>query len=119
MKATVYFIDLTKEQADELNATGWDSPIGKAYLAAKDGRIDATNFDLLQKAATFEFVDGAERIWLSLQNHDEPWTTLPCITCHTERPRSMDVGDIIVWADGTRERCASTGFDRVHGVWED
>ena len=109
MKATVYYIELNKAQVDDLNAKGWDSPIGKAYLAAKDGRIDSTNFDLLVKAAIFEFADSAEAIW----------TTLTYITCHTPFPRSMDVGDIIVWEDGTCERCASTGFDQVHGVWRD
>ncbi len=113
MKATVYYIELTKVQIDELNATGWNSPIGKAYLAARDGRIDSTNFDLLTKAATFEFADSAEHIWISLQNREEPWTTFDFITSYTTFPRSMDVGDIIVWEDSTRERCASMGFEPI------
>ena len=119
MKATVYYIELTRAQVDMLNAEGWGSTIGKAYLAAKDGKIDSLNFDLLVKAATFEFADSAEHIWISLQNGNEPWTSLDFITAHITRARSMDVGDIIVWEDGTRERCASVGFTQVHGVWDD
>lgn len=113
MKATVYYIEMTKAQIDELNATGWGSRIGKAYLAAKDGKIDSTNFDLVVKAATFEFARNAEHIWLALQNNNEPWTTLDYITSHTTFPRSMDIGDIIVWEDGTRERCVRIGFDII------
>ncbi len=113
MKATVYYIEMTKAQIDELNASGWDSTIGKAYLAARDGKIDATNFDLFVKAASFEFAASAETIWIGLQNGAEPWTTLTYITAHTQFPRSMDVGDIIIWEDGTRERCISVGFEPI------
>ncbi len=113
MKATVYYVDLTESQRDELNALGWDSRIGKAYLDARAGRIDSTNFDLLTKAATFEFAVKAENIWVALQNGAEPWTTLDYITAHTKFARSMDVGDIIIWEDGTRERCASVGFEPI------
>ena len=113
MKATVYYIELTEAQRDELNAQGWNSRIGKAYLNARGSRIDATNFDLLVKAATFEFADSAEHIWISLQNGNDPWTTLNYITAHTNFARSMDIGDIIVWEDGTRERCAAIGFEPI------
>jgi len=115
MKATVYYIELTEAQRNELNDKGWSSKIGQAYLTARDGTIDSTNFDLLVKAATLEFagVPNAESVWVALQNQEEPWTTLNFITAHTTFPRSMDVGDIIVWEDGTRERCASCGFDKI------
>lgn len=115
MKATVYYIELTRAQVDELNDQGWDSQIGKAYMNAKAGMIDATNFDLLVKAATVVCAPGAEAIWVAMQNGQESWTTLnpAYITCHTAFPRSMDVGDIIIWEDGTRERCASTGFETI------
>lgn len=113
MKATVYYIELDKEQVKALNAEGWGSTIGKAYLAAKDGRIDSTNFDLLAKAATFDDAPSAEHIWVSMQNREKPWMSLAFLTCHTPFPRSMDVGDIVVWEDGTRERCASTGFTPI------
>ena len=112
-KATIYYVDLTEPQRAELNAKGWNSLIGKAYLDARVGKIDSTNFDLLTKAATFEFADSAEAIWIALQNGAEPWTTLTYITCHTMFPRSMDVGDIIVWEDGKRERCAPVGFKPI------
>lgn len=114
MKATIYYVHLTEEQGDELNQSddGWSSPIGKRYLAAKDGRIDGTNFDLLVKAATME-AENAEEVWLALQNHDRPWHTWIGVACHTDFPRSMDVGDIIVWEDGKRSRCAGCGFEPV------
>ncbi len=113
MKATVYFIELNKAQIDDLNAGGWGTTIGKAYLAAKDGKIDSTNFDLFIKAATFEAPPSAEHIWISLQNHEKPWMSLAFLTCHTPFPRSMDVGDLVVWEDGTRERCAAAGFTPI------
>ena len=113
MKATVYFIEMTKAQIDELNALGWDSIIGKAYLAARDGKIDATNFDLLVKAASFKEAPNAEHVWVALQNFAAPWSTLKHITCHTAFDRSMDIGDIIVWEDGTRQRCVSIGFEPI------
>ena len=114
MKATVHYILLTKAQTDELNnhADGWGSPIGRAYLAAKDGRIDATNFDLLERAATME-AESAEEVWTTLQNHDRPWTEYIGVVRHTDFPRSMDVGDVIVWEDGTRERCIALGFETI------
>ncbi len=116
MKATVYYIELNKGQVDALNANGWGSDIGKAYLAAKDGRIDSTNFDLLVKAATMLEATSAEHVWLTLQNRDEPWRNSIHVTALIDFARSMDVGDIIVWEDGTRERCASVGFTPIHSV---
>ena len=113
MKATVYYIEMTKAQIDELNASGWDSTIGKAYLAARDGKIDATNCDLLVKAATIEDVPNAEHIWVAMQNFAAPWSTLNYTPCHTAFDRSMDIGDIIVWEDGTRQRCVSIGFEPI------
>ncbi len=113
MKATVYYIELSKAQHDALNAAGWDSDIGRAYLAARDGKIDSTNFDLLVKAASFDEAPSAEHVWVALQNFAAPWTSLKFITAHTKFPRSMDVGDIIVWEDGTRQRCARFGFEPV------
>lgn len=113
MKATVYYIELTEAQQDELNAQGWDSKIGKAYLNARTDKIDATNFDLLVKAATLD-VEGAEIVWRRLQNLDDAgWAKKAYVRCHTEFPRSMDIGDIIVWEDGSRERCAPIGFEPI------
>ena len=114
MEATVYYVTLAEDQTKELNnhADGWVSPIGRAYLSAKDGRIDSTNFNLLERAATVEAED-AEVVWMALQNHSVPWTDHDEVECHTDFPRSMDVGDIIVWSDGTRERCVAMGFETI------
>jgi len=112
MKATIFYIELTYAQRDELNAGGWASQIGKAYLAARDGKIDFANFDLFVKAATMD-APSAENIWLGMQNGNKPWTMKSWITSFTRFSRSMDVGDIIVWEDGKRERCASMGFETI------
>ncbi len=114
MKATVYYIELTEEQRHALNGDGggWGSPLGQAYLNARDGRIDSTNFDLLVKAATME-AENAEEVWVKLQNLDACWAGRDDIERHTDSPRSMDLGDLIVWEDGRRSRCASMGFETI------
>jgi hypothetical protein len=109
---------LTKAERDELNgpAGGWSSPLGLRYLAAKDGKIDAESATMFREAARLDAADlddSAERIWLTMQNDAIGWSELPYIECSTDFPRSMDVGDLIVWEDGTVERCASYGFERV------
>ncbi len=117
MKATIYYIELSHAQHDELNSDpkGWNSQIGHAYLNARDGKIDFMNFDLFVKAATME-AHRAENVWIAMQNGEQPWATArPEITSHTRFTRSMDVGDIIIWEDGTRERCAAQGFETICG----
>jgi len=111
MNATVYYVELTKQQIDEINANGWSSEIGRQYLSAKDGKIDETNRHLIQKAATVTDVKSAEKVWCLLQNGHKSWVGGWSVKCHTSFPRSMDVGDIIEWEDGTQERCASVGFE--------
>lgn len=116
--ATAYYIQLTKAQHDDLNShpDGWASPIGVAYLRAKDGKIDSTNFDLLEKAATVEFPEEGsnEDVWMILQNRTEGgWRGARGVKCFTAFPRSMDVGDVIVWDNGKRERVASCGFTEI------
>ncbi len=119
MKATVYFIELSKDQVADLNSSeaGWGSKIGKAYLAARDGRIDSTNFDLLKKAATLEAATD-EQVWMRLQNHEAPWTADTTIEAHLTFTRSMDIGDLIVWEDGRRARVESCGFEEVRNAWD-
>ena len=112
MYATVYFIELTKQQHDEINKLGWNSDLGKRYLAAKNGNIDRTNVDLFKPAAVLDAKD-AEAIWKTLQNTAEPWEVNNSISILTGFPRSMDIGDLIVWFDGRQERCAETGFENA------
>ncbi len=113
MRATVYYIELTDDERRELNNTSWSSPIGIAYLAARDGRIDDTNRHLFKAAAVINNVYGAEDVWQALQNADRPWTERSNVLCLTDFPRSMDVGDLIRWEDGRMERCASLGFETI------
>ena len=114
MKATVFYIHLTQLHRDTLNSHphGWSSDIGVAYMNAREGKIDGSNFDLFVKAAMLEAED-AETIWTLLQNVNVGWVDKPAIECHTDFPRSMDLGDIIVWEDGRRERCAAMGFEAI------
>ena len=113
MKATIYFVELTKDQREELNREGWGSEIGKAYMAIRfDGQIDDSNRHLIKKAVTMN-AENSEQIWVALQNLEVSWCEKPGIDCHTAFPRSMDVGDIIVWEDGRTETCTSVGFKPI------
>lgn len=112
MQATIFYVDLTPAQRDELSAGDWSSPIGTAYLRAQDGKIDADNRHLLRVAARGDF-SNAEQAFCMLQNLDEPWTANPNLTCYTDFPRSMSVGDLVAWEDGEIERCASIGFEPI------
>jgi len=110
MKATVYYVELTEEQRSEINSVGWDCEVGKQYNAIRfDGRVDDSNRHLLKKAATMNSTN-SETVWCSLQNLEMSWFDKPEIECHTVFPRSMDVGDVIVWEDGSAEMCCSVGF---------
>lgn len=112
MKATVFFIELSDSDRNAINGAGWSSEVGQAYLAAKDGKVDASNVHLFKKAATLSINKmNSESVWTRLQNVHESWTDCGIIQCHTNFPRSMDVGDVIVWENGTMERCASVGFE--------
>ncbi len=117
MKATAYYVTLTKDQTDELNLGGWDSNIGRRYLAAKAGKINIATRTLFRPAAILNRID-AEQVWTDLQNHNTPWAACRAtdIECLTDSPRSMDVGDLVVWEDGRIERVASFGFEPAEGV---
>ena len=123
---TVYYVDLSDEQRAELNRGDWSSEIGRAYLAAKDGKVDESNVGLFRPAARLR-ADNAEDVWMKLQNVHASWTENDEIECLTDFPRSMDVGDVIIWGNpdeplftvlndfrGTyADRCASIGFERA------
>ena len=129
---TVYYVDLSDEQRAELNRGDWSSEIGRAYLAAKDGKVDESNVGLFRPAARLR-ADNAEDVWMKLQNghgHFSGWANDPSIECLTDFPRSMDVGDVIIWGNpdeagfemlndwrGTyADRCASIGFDSARSI---
>lgn len=117
MKAFVYYITLTEEHRKQLNGSGWSSDIGRQYLSAKDGVIDDSNIHLFEHAATVE-ADNAEQIWVMLQNGvlHPSWKDAKAegiLRCYTDFPRSMDVGDIVVWENGLQERVASIGVQAI------
>lgn len=117
--AKVYYLKLTDEQRTEINdGGGWASPVGRAYQApkfAKEGEEakavkQACAFGLYEAAAEIDG-DDPEAVWMALQNLHDPWTAT--IKPLTDFPRSMDVGDLIVWDDGRIEMVASVGFRPV------
>lgn len=116
--ATVYFVDMTKQECDLLNndRRGWGSPIGTAYLRAQNGIFDDESIKFLRPAAK-TFIDGdsveevLEGIWCTLQNHFVSWTQNAHVNCLTDFPRSMSVGDLVLFEDGSGYRCASIGFE--------
>lgn len=112
MKATVYFITLPESHINRINIVGWNCEEGEQYLRAKQGKVDDSNRGLFVKAAELDATD-AEVVWTKLQNIYDSWANDPEIICFTNKPRSMDVGDIIVWEDGTAEMCDSIGFEKT------
>lgn len=116
MKSTVFYLTLTDEQAADVNKLGWEkSREGLTYLNAKhkpEGWQAAR--DLYEMAAVVESAD-VEQIWTALQNIRGSWASNPPLPLevHTDRPRSMDVGDLIVLGDGTVHICRAEGFDQV------
>ncbi len=137
MKATVYFVELSKAQVETINGPieaggGWGAKVGTAYLAAQAGKIDASNFDMLVRVADVRAQqDNPEAIWVALQNgiHSnsgaDAWTDSCAAGAVPEGyvrkvygtgKRSMSVGDIIVWEDGIRVRVADTGFETIETI---
>jgi len=108
--ATAYYVHLNDGQSKEINAKGWSSDAGRAVVTAKAGAWNETNIHLLRKVATMAAAN-AEAVWMSLQNLDRPWPQNPIIECHIDCPRSMDVGDLVVWEDGKIEQMAGLGFE--------
>lgn len=121
MKATVYYVDLTEEQRNIINDPefgGWGCATGRAYMAAKDGIFNDETRSFFVKAATI-YAGNNEEIWMRLQNMDAPWTDDAEIEKHTAFPRSMDVGDLIVWEAGGVERCDRCGFQTVTDTFKE
>lgn len=134
---TVFYIELSDEQTAAVNAKGWaGTEEGLAYLDATLGKPcnpdKAMKLGLYEKAAVFNIekartdMDADEAfdyVWSFLQNTDRgSWSDgeivgggkSNLIECHTERPRSMMVGDIIY--DHMSDRWAVTrsiGFEAV------
>ena len=118
MKARVFYVHLTNAQTRIINHTdsgGWDSELGREYMLARDGQ--SPNSYLYQLAAEVEAPEGyPEVVWSGMQNVLQPWIETPnnpnltVLSVHTDFPRSMDVGDKIVWENGRVDVVASMGF---------
>jgi hypothetical protein len=114
MRATVYFRTLPDAAREKVNRVGWDCPEGHAYNDARFGYFDgALRMGFYREAAKLDRPD-AERVWVTLQNVVAAWRDTTDVECMTDFPRSMDVGDVIVWEDGRAEICASVGFEEAN-----
>lgn len=123
MKATVFYITLSERQRNEINRAGWDCPSGRLYHRAKDGDVDSIVVDMVfERAATVEIdqahpgSDAAEAIWTKLQNVHQGWADQAAelgVEVHTDFPRSMDVGDVILWPNGDAQRVAPVSFQSL------
>ena len=118
MQAIIFYVQITEEQRAQINNQGWGWPTGEAYLNAKEkgDYTAAREMGMLRAAAAGNFFN-AEDAWMRLQNMETNWSEFEgyksgsCkIQCLTNFPRSMDVGDFIVWDDGRVEACGRFGF---------
>jgi len=121
MKATVYFIQLSDAQVAKINGPvgcggGWGGAVGRTYWKAqnKGEYKNAALLGMIQPAAKLEAYD-AENVFHMIQNHQTPWTASEHVEVLTDKPRSMMVGDVIVWEDGTTEVVARFGFEKYEG----
>ena len=109
MRCTVYFVEMSEAERGALNSGGtWDCPIGRAYMAARDGNYSTSEARALLKPAAIMDAKDAESVWVRLQNLETAWATV--LEPLTRFPRSMDLGDVIHWADGRAEYVAAVGF---------
>lgn len=117
MKAAVLFLTLTDEQADRVNREGWACEVGCAYTNAREkGQLDAAKKLGLYELAAGLDIDCPEQAFTALQNVDCAWADRPAEAVervYTARPRSMSVGDLIIWANGTVQLCSAHGFHTV------
>jgi len=113
MKATVYYIDnMSDEFYKTVNEYGWDCDLGRKYHAAQKGEVSYED-PIYVKAAETSAYNGAEDIWSALQNVGLPWNERQEVKPFLTRPRSMDIGDIIVWANGRKEIVDYVGFKEI------
>ena len=109
MKALVKFITTG---VDEL--TSWDCSIGRAYLEAthKKNPVPALCMGLYEDAARGDW-NNADEVWSYIQNGAhaiDQWINVPGVECLTKRPRSMMVGDIVIFEDGGIYMVAGLGW---------
>lgn len=67
------------------------------------------NFMTYRPAANV-VTDCDESVWTLLQNGASPWSGTKFVECLTDSPRSMRIGDVIVWEDGRQMVFGEFGF---------
>lgn len=129
MKAKLLFLVLSDEMAEEINAKGWNGTVAnKAYAdATMLGKVEAAktllDLGIYMHVATVE-AKGSEEIFMKAQNLTENgWvqdgvvsdfvTYIDPEVFAAGGTKSMSVGDLIEWEDGTKEMVASFGFKKV------
>lgn len=112
MKAEVFYVQPTDDHIATINAEGWSCPVGLAYLDGQRGNYALAKEHGMLVSAAEVIAENAEQIWIALQN-GIPARSPATIIKSIPRRRSMSVGDLIVWADGRAETCASIGFEPV------
>lgn len=112
MRAEVFYVQLSDAQIATINADGWSCPTGLAYLESQRGNYALAKEHGMLVSAAEVVAENAEEIWVALQNGIPQRSTATIIRSMPKR-RSMSVGDLIVWADGRAEACASIGFEPV------
>jgi hypothetical protein len=136
MKAKLFFLSLSDEQAAEVNAKGWGGvKWGKAYMGATFGDVGSEQVKAAKEAGLYKYMGtmtvlgGAESIWTYTQNLSEAGWVEEALgngmlmekgeglskkgTLYGAK--SMSVGDVIVWANGKVEVAAGIGFNEVTG----
>lgn len=112
MRAEVFYVQPTDDHIATINAEGWSCPVGLAYLEGQRGNYALAKEHGMLVSAADVIAENAEEIWVALQNGIPRQSTATIVRSMPKR-RSMSVGDLIVWADGRAETCASIGFEPV------
>lgn len=113
--ATAFYVEISRQQMDELRR-GWDGPTAQAYHHAKYGPYDEEALRLFKPAARVSCDSkDAELVWATLQNIHASWTERNGIKTLTSFPRSMDVGDVVMWDDDEDigHRVDTVGFQTI------
>ena len=118
--AQIFYLTVDSEQVNEY---GWECDVGRNYLAARNGDVSRGVYEKAARIVfprfldTFNYIQAAERIWTELQNVWDKWSTreVDNVECFTDFPRSMDVGDYIVFTNMPDKKfvVASKGFQVI------
>lgn len=112
----VFFRRLSDEQREKVNASGWSSNLGSAYLDSEGNRHQAPcyegaiEFDLFEVAAVVRDADDIELLWSRMQNRGPSWSCEPTVKALTDFPRSMSAGDVVYSVEQAKWHYAAIPF---------